>query len=45
MPSLPKLDRIDVNILAKLQQNCQLTNIALADAVNLSPSPCLESAS
>jgi len=41
MNGLLKLDRIDINILAHLQQNCQLTNIALADAVNLSPSPCL----
>jgi DNA-binding Lrp family transcriptional regulator len=36
-----KLDRIDINILAQLQRDSQLTNLALADAVNLSPSPCL----
>lgn len=41
MNGLPRLDRIDINILAQLQQNCQLTNLALAEAVNLSPSPCL----
>ncbi len=37
----PKLDRIDINILAQLQQNSRLTNVDLADAVGLSPSPCL----
>jgi DNA-binding Lrp family transcriptional regulator len=36
-----KLDRIDINILAQLQRNARLTNIALASAVALSPSPCL----
>jgi DNA-binding Lrp family transcriptional regulator len=41
MASLVKLDRIDVNILAKLQKNSQLTNVELAGAVGLSPSPCL----
>jgi DNA-binding Lrp family transcriptional regulator len=38
---LPRLDRIDISILAQLQQNSQITNLALAEAVNLSPSPCL----
>lgn len=41
MKGMPKLDRIDINILAQLQQNSQMTNMALAEAVNLSPSPCL----
>ena len=41
MKGMPKLDRIDINILAQLQQNSQITNLALAEAVNLSPSPCL----
>lgn len=36
-----KLDRIDINILAELQKNGRITNIDLADAVALSPSPCL----
>lgn len=36
-----KLDRIDINILAQLQRNARLTNISLANAVALSPSPCL----
>ena len=37
-----KLDRIDINILSHLQQNGKLTNVDLADAVGLSPSPCLQ---
>lgn len=41
MPSSVKLDRIDINILAQLQRNGRITNINLADAVGLSPSPCL----
>ncbi|WP_282042421.1 Lrp/AsnC family transcriptional regulator [Halomonas alimentaria] len=38
----PKLDRIDINILAQLQVDGGLTNVKLADAVGLSPSPCLQ---
>jgi DNA-binding Lrp family transcriptional regulator len=41
MLHLPKLDRIDVNILAELQKNGRVTNAQLADLVGLSPSPCL----
>jgi DNA-binding Lrp family transcriptional regulator len=37
----PKLDRIDVNILAQLQHNGRLSNVELANNVGLSPSPCL----
>lgn len=37
----PKLDRIDLKILAKLQHEGRITNVELADAVGLSPSPCL----
>jgi len=37
----PKLDRIDLNILASLQRNGRITNVELADEVGLSPSPCL----
>lgn len=37
----PKLDRIDLKILAKLQQEGRITNVELADAVGLTPSPCL----
>lgn len=36
-----KLDRIDIKILAQLQKNGRITNIDLAKAVSLSPSPCL----
>jgi DNA-binding Lrp family transcriptional regulator len=36
-----KLDRIDIKILAVLQGNGRITNVELADEVNLSPSPCL----
>jgi DNA-binding Lrp family transcriptional regulator len=41
MAGLPKLDRIDINILAQLQKNGRLTNVDLADLVGLSSSPCL----
>jgi DNA-binding Lrp family transcriptional regulator len=41
MGGLPKLDRIDVNILATLQKNGRVTNAELADLVGLSASPCL----
>lgn len=41
MLNLPKLDRIDINILAELQKNGRMTNSQLADLVGLSPSPCL----
>ncbi|WP_156840634.1 Lrp/AsnC family transcriptional regulator [Novosphingobium aquimarinum] len=37
----PKLDRIDLKILTQLQQSGRITNVELADAVGLSPSPCL----
>jgi DNA-binding Lrp family transcriptional regulator len=36
-----KLDRLDLRILAQLQKNGRVTNVDLADAVGLSPSPCL----
>ena len=36
-----KLDRIDLKILAQLQKNSRITNVDLAEAVGLSPSPCL----
>jgi len=39
--STAKLDRIDINILAHLQRHGRITNIELAEAVNLSASPCL----
>jgi DNA-binding Lrp family transcriptional regulator len=37
-----KLDRINLRILALLQAKARITNQALAEAVHLSPSPCLE---
>jgi len=39
--SRAKLDRTDIRILAHLQHNGRVTNIELASAVALSPSPCL----
>ncbi|MEM5433560.1 Lrp/AsnC family transcriptional regulator [Cupriavidus oxalaticus] len=41
MLDTPKLDRIDISILSHLQRNGRTTNVDLADAVGLSPSPCL----
>jgi DNA-binding Lrp family transcriptional regulator len=36
-----KLDQIDIKILSELQKNGRITNVELAELVNLSPSPCL----
>lgn len=36
-----KLDRIDLKILYELQKDGRVTNVNLAEAVGLSPSPCL----
>ncbi|MGY2049714.1 Lrp/AsnC family transcriptional regulator [Methylobacterium sp. JK268] len=36
-----QLDRIDIKILYELQKNGRVTNVELAELVNLSPSPCL----
>jgi len=41
MINAPKLDRIDINILAELQRSGRITNAQLAEKVGLSPSPCL----
>ena len=40
---MPKttLDEIDLSILAALQRDARMTNADLAEAVGLSPSPCL----
>ena len=35
-----KLDRTDRRILAAMQRNGRITNLELADAVGLSPTPC-----
>lgn len=37
-----KLDKIDLKILAALQQDGRMTKIRLAEAVNLSPTACWE---
>lgn len=37
----PRLDRIDLKILARLQRQGRMTNVTLAEAVGLSASPCL----
>lgn len=37
-----KLDQIDLDILAALQADGRITNVALARQVGLSPTPCLE---
>lgn len=36
------LDKIDLNILRYLQKDGRLSNVKLAQLVNLSPTPCLE---
>lgn len=41
MPNRMQLDKIDLRILAVLQQDSSVTNQELADQVGLSPSPCL----
>lgn len=42
MQKTPKLDQIDVRILAELQRNGRMGNNDLAYAVGLSASPCLQ---
>lgn len=42
MKGAARLDRIDINILSTLQEQGDITNVALAEAVGLSPSPCLQ---
>lgn len=36
-----KLDQTDIKILTTLQNDARITNVALAEAVHLSPAPCL----
>lgn len=38
---MPKLDEFDLAILTALQEKGRATNVDIAEAVNLSPSPCL----
>ena len=42
MPDLPKLDRIDINILVQLQKDGAVSNLLLAEQVGLSPRRCLQ---
>jgi DNA-binding Lrp family transcriptional regulator len=42
MAKAPKLDQIDIHILAELQRQGRIGNNDLADAVGLSASPCLQ---
>ncbi len=37
-----KFDKIDLNILQTLQQNCKITNLDLSKKIGLSPAPTLE---
>jgi DNA-binding Lrp family transcriptional regulator len=37
----PPLDDIDLRILARLQADARVTNVALAESAHLSPAPCL----
>lgn len=41
MPKMTKIDATDRKMIRALQSNGRMTNLELADAVNLSPSPCL----
>ncbi|WP_028862557.1 leucine-responsive transcriptional regulator Lrp [Psychromonas aquimarina] len=36
------LDKIDRNILRELQKNGRISNVALAEKIGLSPTPCIE---
>lgn len=38
---MPKLSKIDRRILEILQRDSSITNVALAEQINMSPSPCL----
>ena len=40
MNKTPSLDKIDLKILETLQQNSRISNLELANAVGLSPTPC-----
>jgi DNA-binding Lrp family transcriptional regulator len=42
MSRIPKLDQIDVHILAELQRQGRIDNKDLAELVGLTPSPCLK---
>jgi hypothetical protein len=42
MPEAFKVDRLGLRFLAQPQKNGRMTNVDLADAAGLSPSPCPE---
>ncbi|HVW58125.1 MAG TPA: Lrp/AsnC family transcriptional regulator [Rhizobiaceae bacterium] len=42
MSKIFQLDSFDLAILQTLQENGRMTKVALAEAVHLSPSPCIE---
>ena len=42
MTPSPSIDAVDRRILARLQEDGRITNVALAKRVGLSPTPCLE---
>lgn len=37
---MASLDKIDIQILALLRENARMSNLELAESVNLSPTPC-----
>ncbi len=37
----PAIDATDLRLLARLQDDARITNVALAESANLSPAPCL----
>jgi len=39
---MPRLDRLDIKILAALQGSGRITNLDLAERIGLSPTPCLQ---
>lgn len=39
--ALPAIDEVDLRILVALQNDARIANVALAEAVHLSPAPCL----
>lgn len=41
-PKLPRLDRLDIKILATLQEQGRITNVELAERTGLSPTPSLQ---
>ena len=42
LSKLKTLDKIDQNILKILQEDGRVSNVKLAQTINLSPTPCLE---